>query len=96
LNRFEERFDFGFDTVASALTQTDSFKMADGLHPDTVGPGAAIADLDLANPRIQDEGPHYVSVILDCKDGVTCSRSGNEAESIWSLPVNTGNRQTRS
>ena len=50
--------------------------------------GAAIANLDLANPRLIEQGVGCITVIFTCKSG-ECVRSGDNADSEWRTYVNS-------
>jgi Protein of unknown function (DUF1036) len=51
--------------------------------------GAAVANLDLDNPHIDDHDPGCLFVGFDCKNGMQCVRQGNDAQTSLSFWVNS-------
>jgi hypothetical protein len=51
--------------------------------------GAAVANLDLGNPHIDDHDPGCLLVSFDCKNGARCVRQGSDAQGWLSFWMNT-------
>lgn len=81
----------GINMVSSRFDMNDygivSFTSADSMGPNPSF-GAAIANLDLDNPHIDDHDPSCLLVSFDCKSGMQCVRQGNDAMSWLSFWVN--------
>jgi hypothetical protein len=76
--------DYGIVSAA----HTNTVNTTDGPRVINSGEGAAIANLDLQNPNVIDQGPGCLSVSFACKNG-PCVRSGNDKDVYWAFYVNT-------
>jgi hypothetical protein len=81
MNRVSSRFDM------------DDYGIVDFASADSMGPnppyGAAVANLDLDNPLINDHDPGCLLITLNCKSGAHCARQGNDAMSYIQFWMNS-------
>lgn len=76
-----------YGVVASAYRITFPATTGDPIVVDS-NFGAAIANLDLDKPTINDQGSNCVSVSFICKNGL-CVRHGDNADSQWVIYLNS-------
>ncbi|HEX3842899.1 MAG TPA: hypothetical protein VHV80_00945 [Steroidobacteraceae bacterium] len=94
MNSFQQCRDTGRGiNLVSSQFDMDDHGIADFTSSDSMGTnpsyGAAIANVDLNNPHINDHDPGCLLVSFDCKTGGQCVRQGNDAMAWLSFWVNT-------
>jgi hypothetical protein len=81
MNMVASRFDMD-DYGIVTFTSADSM----GTNPPY---GAAITNVDLDNPHVDDHDPGCLLITFYCKNGMQCARQGNDAMPYLSFWMNT-------
>lgn len=94
MNSFQQCRDTGAGmNMVSSRFDMDDYGIVDFASADSMGPnppfGAAIANLDLNDPHIDDHDQGCLLVTLECKDGAQCVRQRDDAMKYLQFWMNT-------
>jgi uncharacterized membrane protein len=94
MNSFQQCRDTGRGiNMVSSRFDMDDYGIVSFTSSDSMGPnpsyGAAIANLDLDDPHINDDDPGCLLVSFDCKNAMQCVRQGSDAMKYLSFWMNT-------